>query len=91
MTLLHDDAQGKSREQPANMKLLSFKGKYSPAEEVIMLVKNLVRKFGDFTAVDKTNFEVRCGEVFGLLESNCAGKIMTFQILFGLLPMPDVF
>ena len=91
MTLLHDDAQEKSRQLPANMKLLSFKEKYSPSEEIIITVKDLVRKFGDFTAVDKTNFEVRRGEVFGLLGPNGAGKTTTFRMLCGLLPMTDGF
>ena len=49
-------------------------------------VKNLVRKFGDFTAVDNTSFTVRRGEVFGLLGPNGAGKTTTFRMLCGLLP-----
>ena len=49
-------------------------------------VKNLVRKFGDFTAVVNTSFTVRRGEVFGLLGPNGAGKTTTFRMLCGLLP-----
>lgn len=49
-------------------------------------VKNLVRKFGDFTAVANTSFTVRRGEVFGLLGPNGAGKTTTFRMLCGLLP-----
>ncbi|MGP1365932.1 MAG: ATP-binding cassette domain-containing protein [Schwartzia sp. (in: firmicutes)] len=49
-------------------------------------VKNLVRKFGDFTAVANTSFSVRRGEVFGLLGPNGAGKTTTFRMLCGLLP-----
>src|SRR5690606_21423840 len=53
---------------------------------VVIEVKELVRKFGEFTAVDRTSFEVRRGEVFGLLGPNGAGKTTTFRMLCGLLP-----
>ncbi|HEX5420300.1 MAG TPA: ATP-binding cassette domain-containing protein [Gammaproteobacteria bacterium] len=49
-------------------------------------VSTLVRKFGDFTAVDHLSFEVERGEVFGLLGPNGAGKTTTFRMLCGLLP-----
>ena len=45
-----------------------------------------MRKFGDFTAVNRTSFEVQRGEVFGLLGPNGAGKTTTFRMLCGLLP-----
>jgi ABC-2 type transport system ATP-binding protein len=45
-----------------------------------------VRKFGDFTAVASTSFEVARGEIFGLLGPNGAGKTTTFRMLCGLLP-----
>lgn len=54
--------------------------------EVDIEVKNLVRKFGDFTAVANTSFQVHRGEVFGLLGPNGAGKTTTFRMLCGLLP-----
>ena len=54
--------------------------------EVIILVRDLVRRFGSFTAVDHVSFEVRRGEVFGLLGPNGAGKTTTFRMLCGLLP-----
>ncbi|WP_233236488.1 ATP-binding cassette domain-containing protein [Bordetella sp. LUAb4] len=49
-------------------------------------VRDLVRKFGDFTAVDRTTFSVARGEIFGLLGPNGAGKTTTFRMLCGLLP-----
>lgn len=49
-------------------------------------VRDLVKKFGDFTAVSHTSFDVRRGEVFGLLGPNGAGKTTTFRMLCGLLP-----
>jgi ABC-2 type transport system ATP-binding protein len=56
------------------------------AGEVVIEVKDLVRKFGDFVAVADTTFSVRRGEVFGLLGPNGAGKTTTFRMLCGLLP-----
>ena len=57
----------------------------SPRETVIE-VRELVRRFGDFTAVSSTSFSVCRGEVFGLLGPNGAGKTTTFRMLCGLLP-----
>jgi ABC-2 type transport system ATP-binding protein len=56
------------------------------SDEIIIEVKDLVRKFGDFMAVAHTEFSVRRGEVFGLLGPNGAGKTTTFRMLCGLLP-----
>jgi len=53
---------------------------------VVVEVRDLVRRFGSFTAVDKLSFEVRAGEIFGLLGPNGAGKTTTFRMLCGLLP-----
>ena len=52
----------------------------------VIVVRDLVRKFGDFTAVARTSFEVARGEIFGLLGPNGAGKTTTFRMLCGLLP-----
>lgn len=52
----------------------------------MIVVENLVKKFGDFTAVDDTSFSVTRGEIFGLLGPNGAGKTTTFRILCGLIP-----
>ncbi len=48
-------------------------------------VENLVKKFGDFTAVDNITFQVKKGEVFGFLGPNGAGKTTTIRMLCGLL------
>jgi ABC-2 type transport system ATP-binding protein len=55
-------------------------------DKPVIVVRNLVRKFGDFTAVASTSFDVRRGEIFGLLGPNGAGKTTTFRMLCGLLP-----
>jgi ABC-2 type transport system ATP-binding protein len=54
--------------------------------EVVIEVRDLVRKFGDFIAVNQVSFQVHRGEVFGLLGPNGAGKTTTFRMLCGLLP-----
>lgn len=56
----------------------------SVGEEVVV-AEELVKKFGNFTAVDHVSFRVRRGEVFGLLGPNGAGKSTTFRMLCGLL------
>lgn len=50
-----------------------------------IVVKNLTKKFGDFTAVNNISFEVKKGEVFGFLGANGAGKTTAMKILCGLL------
>ena len=47
----------------------------------IIEVKNLVKKFGKFTAVDDMTFDVKKGEIFGFLGPNGAGKSTTIRIL----------
>ena len=61
------------------------------ADRVVIEVKELVRKFGDFIAVNNTSFQVREGEIFGLLGPNGAGKSTTFKMLCGLLPSTSGF
>ncbi len=48
-------------------------------------VENLTKRFGDFTAVDHINFEVKQGEIFGFLGANGAGKSTTIRMLCGIL------
>ncbi|MBN2778183.1 MAG: ABC transporter ATP-binding protein [Bacteroidales bacterium] len=55
------------------------------SEENIIEVKNLVKKFGNFTANDNLNFSVRKSEIFGFLGANGAGKTTAIKILCGLL------
>ena len=55
----------------------------------IVTAQNLVRRFGRFTAVDRTSFDVKVGEIFGLLGPNGAGKTTTFKMLCGLLQVTE--
>ena len=49
-------------------------------------VRSIVKKFGDFTAVDGVSFSVEAGEIFGLLGPNGAGKSTLIRMLTTLLP-----
>lgn len=51
----------------------------------ILEVQNLVKKYGDFTAVDNLSFSVEEGEVFGLLGPNGAGKTQTISMITGVV------
>jgi ABC-2 type transport system ATP-binding protein len=55
----------------------------------IIEVRNLTKKYGNFTAVDGINFEVRAGEVFGILGPNGAGKTTTLEMIEGLKGITD--
>ena len=48
-------------------------------------VRNLTKKFGDFTAVDNISFSVKRGETFAFLGPNGAGKTTTIKMLTTLL------
>ena len=50
-----------------------------------VVIKDLVKRFGDFVAVDHISLEAQPGEIFGFLGPNGAGKSTTIRILCGLL------
>src|SRR3989449_5007794 len=54
-------------------------------EAPAIVARDLTRKFGGFTAVDRITFEVHAGEVFGFLGANGAGKTTAIRMLTGLL------
>ncbi|MFB3918784.1 multidrug ABC transporter ATP-binding protein [Candidatus Velamenicoccus archaeovorus] len=54
------------------------------APDIIVSVRDLEKKFGSFTAVNKVNFEVCRGEIFGFLGPNGAGKSTTIRMLCGI-------
>ena len=51
----------------------------------IIEVKNLVKKFGNFTALGGVNLDVNPGEIYGFIGPNGAGKTTTIRILLGIL------
>ena len=56
------------------------------SEAPVIVATGLLRRFGDFVAVDHVHVQVSPGEVFGLLGANGAGKTTTIRMLCGLLP-----
>jgi len=91
MILLHQDKRKHEKNFLLRKNKMFFAGEYSLSEKVDIEVRDLVRKFGDFTAVANTSFQVHEGEVFGLLGPNGAGKTTTFRMLCGLLPITSGF
>jgi ABC-2 type transport system ATP-binding protein len=54
--------------------------------EPVLLARDLVRRYGDLTAVDGVSFRVEPGETYGLLGPNGAGKTTTISMVAGLIP-----
>jgi ABC-2 type transport system ATP-binding protein len=54
-----------------------------------IVVENLTKRFGKFTAVDNVSFAVKQGEVYGWLGPNGAGKTTTIRMLLGLLSITE--
>lgn len=52
--------------------------------ETVISVRNLTKRFGDFTAVNNISFDVYRGEIFGFLGANGAGKTTAMRMLCGL-------
>jgi ABC-2 type transport system ATP-binding protein len=55
------------------------------SNDLAVIARGLTKRFGDFTAVDGIDFEVRRGEIFGFLGPNGAGKTTTIRMMLGLL------
>ncbi len=82
MYLLHE-AEGETEDSGFT---IDFNRELASSKEKDIEVKDLLRTFGDFIAVNHTTFDVYKGEIFGLLGPNGAGKTTTFRMLCGLLP-----
>lgn len=63
--------------------------KETRGDRPVIEVRDLVRRFGSFTAVSHVSFTVAPGEIFGLLGPNGAGKSTIFRMLCGLLRPSD--
>jgi ABC-2 type transport system ATP-binding protein len=55
------------------------------SNDMAIVASGLTKQFGDFTAVDEIDFEVRRGEIFGFLGPNGSGKTTTIRMMLGLL------
>ncbi|KMY66845.1 ABC transporter ATP-binding protein [Desulfocarbo indianensis] len=72
--------------QEPELQLIQRGAEASKARDTVIEVEELTKRFGEFVAVDRISFQVKRGEVFGLLGANGAGKSTTFRMLCGLLP-----
>jgi ABC-2 type transport system ATP-binding protein len=57
----------------------------TPSSDDVILVRDLEKRFGDFTAVNRVSFSVKKGEIFGFLGSNGSGKSTTIRMLCGII------
>jgi ABC-type multidrug transport system ATPase subunit len=57
----------------------------STNDQPVILAEHLTQQFGDFRAVDNVSFQVKAGEIFGLLGANGAGKTTVIKMLTGIL------
>ncbi|HUO14764.1 MAG TPA: ATP-binding cassette domain-containing protein [Verrucomicrobiae bacterium] len=60
---------------------------YDPHAPAAIEVDHIVKKYGDFTAVDDVSFSVNEGEIFGLLGPNGAGKSTLIRMMTTLIPI----
>src|SRR5437899_1433756 len=60
---------------------------YDPKAPSAIEVEHIVKKYGDFTAVDDVSFSVKEGEIFGLLGPNGAGKSTLIRMITTLIPI----
>ena len=56
------------------------------ANDTAVLTKNLIKKFGNVTALDGIDLEIKKGEFFGIFGPDGAGKTTLIKILAGILP-----
>ena len=59
------------------------------SQDEIIVVENLIKKYGDFTAVNNISFTVKAGNIFGILGPNGAGKTTTLEIIETLKKQTD--
>jgi len=78
--------QRKLVEQDADSKFLTKQNNKPPAEDGLAIEANrLTRDFGKFRAVDQVSFQVKQGEIFGLLGANGSGNNTVIKMLTGIL------
>jgi ribosome-dependent ATPase len=69
----------------AGQKALDIPPRRTTGAEPVITARELTRRFGDFTAVDRVSFTIERGEIFGFVGSNGCGKTTTMKMLTGLL------
>ena len=78
---------GRSRIPDNRVQKTSWPRYRSAVLESLVKARDLTKKFGDFTAVDSIDFDVRPGEVFGFLGPNGAGKSSTMKMIGAVSPV----
>ena len=68
---------------------LEIPPRVDPGGEPAIEATDLTKRFGSFTAVNRVNFAIGRGEIFGFLGSNGCGKSTTMKMLTGLLPATE--
>lgn len=78
-----------SKNNNAALPVLDFNGKSDIPTDApnAIEVSHIVKKYGDFTAVDDVSFQVKEGEIFGLLGPNGAGKSTLIRMMTTLIPI----
>jgi ABC-2 type transport system ATP-binding protein len=66
---------------------VSAKHFHDPAAQSAIEVEHIIKKYGDFTAVNDVSFSVKEGEIFGLLGPNGAGKSTLIRMVTTLIPI----
>jgi ribosome-dependent ATPase len=77
------------KERRARPNRLEVPPRCAMAAEPVIVARDLTRRFGDFTAVDRVSFTIERGEIFGFVGSNGCGKTTTMKMLTGLLSPSD--
>jgi ribosome-dependent ATPase len=74
------------QERRGRHRALQVQPRPEDTHEPVIVARDLTRRFGAFTAVDRVNFTIEQGEIFGFVGSNGSGKTTTMKMLTGLLP-----
>jgi ABC-2 type transport system ATP-binding protein len=81
------DANGKTNGSVSSNNHVLEKPVYDPNAASAIEVEHIVKKYGEFTAVDDVSFNVKEGEIFGLLGPNGAGKSTLIRMMTTLIPI----
>ena len=86
---MSQDARGPDRPSPAREDRSCEQAPADAGPDAIVRARGLTKRFGDFTAVDAVDFDIRAGEAFGFLGPNGAGKTSTMRMIACLSPISD--
>jgi ribosome-dependent ATPase len=75
--------------EPGGRRALEIPPRVDSGGEPAIQATDLTKRFGSFTAVNRVNFAIGRGEIFGFLGSNGCGKSTTMKMLTGLLPATE--